>query len=465
VLIVPADAKFRQGRWPVLTALLILANVLVFFTAQLRDDERRELAWTLYFDSSLPATEFPLYLAELRARGDARQADALQRQLDHGAGPRVLMTLQRDAAFQQQLRAGAGVAPERMERWRRERAAFESAQARVVTDRYHFDPLAPSAVTLFTSMFLHGDFGHLLGNMVMLGLVGVLVEYALGPGLFALLYVAGGLGAGLTYWAVHYKGGMPVIGASGAIAGVMGLFAVLYGRRKVRFFYWLGFYFDFIALPALALLPYWLGWEILQFFMNRDVPVAYEAHAGGLAAGALLALAARRRKPDEASKSLDKPEQDARWDAALHQGMALMGRLEFDRARVVFEKLHRERPADLRPTQQLFRIAKAQPSSEAFHRHAQVLLTAKAGDVDQVLDDYWKLAKPAPRLEAKLHVQLLNRYAVAGDCERVDRLLQLPPAAAEARAVARILDVLAQRVPSDKGRAYRERAAALVGSG
>lgn len=465
MLIVPADPKYRQGRWPALTALLVLVNVLVFFTAQAHDDARREAAFTLYLAGGLPAIEFPLYLADLRSRGKTRQADALQHELDRGGGPGVLMALERDAGFLRRLRAGRGVAAERQEQWRSERAAFEVAQARVVTDRYSFDPMEPSAVTLFTSMFLHGSFGHLLGNMVMLGLVGVLVEYALGAGLFAALYLVGGLGAGATYWAVHHKAGMPVIGASGAIAAVMGLFTVLYGLRKVRFFYTLVFYFDFITLPAIALLPYWLGWEVLQFFINRSVPVAYEAHAGGLAAGALLALAARRRKPDEASQSLDKPEQDARWDAALHRGMALMGRLEFDRARAVFEKLLRERPADLRPVQQLFRISKAQPASEAFHRHAQTLLAAKPGDLNQILDDYWKHARPAPRLESKLQVQLLNRYALAADCERVDRLLQLRPAPAEARAVAAILGALAPRVPPEKGRTYRELAATLAKSG
>lgn len=459
MLIVPADSRFRQGRWPLATALLILVNTLVFFTVQARDDAYRQTAAHLYFDSRLPDIEFPLYLADLRARAKTRQADALQERVDDKEGLPVLAALEADHAFSERLHAGKVVPAAQEQEWRPLRDRFDAALARVITDRYAFDPNDPSPLTLFTSMFLHGGFEHLLGNMVMLGLVGVLVEYALGPGLFIALYLVGGLCAGATYWAVHHKGGVSVIGASGAIAAVMGLFTVLYGARKVRFFYTVLVYFDFITLPAIVLLPYWLGWEIIQFFINRGIPVAYEAHAGGLAAGALLALAARKRAPEAAIQSLAKPEQDARWEQSLQQGIAHIGRLDFERARMVLEKLHAERPAELRPVQLLFRIARAQPASEAFHRYAQILLAARPGDLNRILDDYWQHAKPKPRLDPKLQVQLLNRYASQGDCERVDRLLQVPPPASEARAVAAILSALALRAPAEKGRAYRELAA------
>jgi hypothetical protein len=251
----------------------------------------------------------------------------------------------------------------------------------------------------------------------------VLAEFALGPALFLLLYVIAGLGAVAAFWLVNLGESMGLVGASGAISGVMGMFAVLYGMRKVRFFYTVFVYFNFIMLPALVVLPYWIAWEVLQHFMS-DSRVAYEAHAGGLVTGALLAFAVRSRMSQEATRDLDRPERDAQWDKRLQEGMDFMARLQFPRARSIFERLRAERPDDVRPLRQLFRIARAQPESEAFHRYAGELL-AMGGPIESVFDEYWQAAKPSPRLDTALMIRLLNRFAAARDWPRADRLAQV----------------------------------------
>src|SRR5690606_22699464 len=127
-----------------------------------------------------------------------------------------------------------------------------------------------------------------------LALIGLLVEGALGHGLFLAVYLLGGMGSALLslLWRMGETGG--ALGASGAIAALMGAYCVLWGRRKVRFFWWFFVVFDYVKAPALVLLPVWLGWEVLNMAFNSQANIGFDAHAGGIVCGALLALGVRR---------------------------------------------------------------------------------------------------------------------------------------------------------------------------
>src|SRR6185503_18048465 len=117
-----------------------------------------------------------------------------------------------------------------------------------------------NVVQLFTSMFTHGDIGHLFGNMLFLYLVGVSIEERWGRLRFLVFYLLGGAVAGLTYCAFHPGGRSPLVGASGAIAAAMGAFAVLFFKTRIRFFYvwWLLFLkTGTFAAPAWLVLPFW----------------------------------------------------------------------------------------------------------------------------------------------------------------------------------------------------------------
>lgn len=332
------------------------------------------------------------------------------------------------------------------------------------TEQFVFDPAAPSVITLFTHLFLHGGMDHLIGNMVALALVGVLVEYALGPKLYVLVYLLGGLcGIGL-FWLLHLGEAGGVLGASGAISGLMAVFAVLYGRRKLRFFYTLLVYFDFITLPAIVLLPYWIGWELLQYLLRDGSQIAYEAHLGGLMGGAILGWLTHsyaQQPLEKRQQVLEQSEEDARWEQGFADGLALMGRLEFERARAMFTRLGAQRPDDLRPRLQLFRLARSRPDSEAFHRTAVELLVRARREASlaswpgEVLDEYLGAAQPQSRLPEALMLELLERFAASGDSQRVDRLLGplLHGGSPDARSGAALRQLL-PRVPPDKARAY-----------
>jgi membrane associated rhomboid family serine protease len=142
---------------------------------------------------------------------------------------------------------------------------------------------------VITSMFLHGSWAHLLGNMWFLWLFGNNVEDAMGRGRFVAFYLLCGIAAALAQVAANPASGIPMVGASGAISGVMGGYLVLY--PNVRVFCFLPPLF-FFALPAWAMLLYWLGLQFLGGFAGlaseEGGGVAFWAHAGGFVAGLVL---------------------------------------------------------------------------------------------------------------------------------------------------------------------------------
>lgn len=135
------------------------------------------------------------------------------------------------------------------------------------------------------SMFLHGGIGHLLSNMWFLWIFGNNVEEAYGTGGFLLMYLVSGLGATAAFVMMNPDATVPMIGASGAIAGVLGAYLVLFPRHRILSL----FLYFFVHVPAGIYLLIWFGLQ----FLTQEEGVAWEAHVGGFIVGALLTLILR----------------------------------------------------------------------------------------------------------------------------------------------------------------------------
>jgi len=151
-----------------------------------------------------------------------------------------------------------------------------------------------NALSLLTSMFLHGGWLHVIGNMWFLWIFGDNVEDILGPGKFLALYLLCGLAAGLAHVALNADSRVPTIGASGAIAGVMGAYLVKFPHARILTLVPVFVFLTTFELPAYYLLVYWL---VIQFFSGAgsiarshlsEGGVAWFAHIGGFLAGMLL---------------------------------------------------------------------------------------------------------------------------------------------------------------------------------
>jgi hypothetical protein len=151
-----------------------------------------------------------------------------------------------------------------------------------------------------TSMFLHGGWLHLIGNMWYLWIFGDNVEDVLGPVRFLLFYFLCGVAAGVTHVLVSPGSAVPTVGASGAIAGVLAGYASLFPRARVLTLIPLVFYFPIVELPAVALLVLWFVIQALTGVLSLGAPgsggVAWGAHVGGFLAGLVLVRILKPRK-------------------------------------------------------------------------------------------------------------------------------------------------------------------------
>ena len=147
-------------------------------------------------------------------------------------------------------------------------------------------------LTLVSSTFLHAGILHLAGNMLFLWIFGDNLEDEMGHGGFLLFYLLAGIGAGLAQWISEPWSPIPTVGASGAIAGVMGAYLLFFPRAKVDVLLILIVFFRIFPIPAWIVLAVWFGLQVFQGVgvSAADGGVAYWAHAGGFVAGFLLAL-------------------------------------------------------------------------------------------------------------------------------------------------------------------------------
>jgi membrane associated rhomboid family serine protease len=167
-------------------------------------------------------------------------------------------------------------------------ASFAVTPANITGDA-QASGLIPPDLTLITSMFLHGGWEHLLGNMIYLWVFGDDIEEALGPLRFVIFYLLCGIASALAFVALNMDATTPLIGASGAISGVLAAYLMLRPCAKVSVF---------ILRAIIRVRAYWVigGWALLQVVLlanKTNDGVAYLAHVGGLAAGALLFLIMR----------------------------------------------------------------------------------------------------------------------------------------------------------------------------
>jgi len=161
------------------------------------------------------------------------------------------------------------------------------------------------AITLVTSLFLHGGFVHLAGNMIYLWVFGGAIEDAVGHFRYFLFYVACGAVGSLTHTVLFPASTIPSIGASGSIAGLLGAFLVLRPHARIVTLFPLVVYWAMAEIPAVVFLPVWFGMQFFNGFLSLEAArrvqevagIAWWAHVGGFAFGAVMAALCRPARP------------------------------------------------------------------------------------------------------------------------------------------------------------------------
>ena len=184
--------------------------------------------------------------------------------------------------------------------------------------------IIPPWATIFTSMFLHGGWFHLGGNMLFLWIFGNNIEDLLGGARYLVLYLASGVAAALTQGLAAAHSSVPMIGASGAIAGVLGAYLVTYPRANVHCFVWIVIFFWIVTVPAWILLGLWFAMQLVSGLEASPATpgVAFWAHVGGFTTGIILFLLLRPR-----GIRVLQPQRSPVWATAPPS--ALVGRRTF----------------------------------------------------------------------------------------------------------------------------------------
>jgi membrane associated rhomboid family serine protease len=287
LLLIPLGPDAEGPRLPRVVGLLIALNALAFVATSTTDHAK------------VAAEEAELErVAEwtLRQAGRARPALAERR----AGSPTALAFLLRDAAWPDEIEDQT--ARERLQLCRDD---YRRLRAEHVFHRFGFVPADVGPVRLAAHLFLHADLPHLLFNMVFLWAVGGLLELTWGPLVFGAFYVASGVAAAIVHALANPGSLEPAVGASGAVAGLMGAFAVGHARTPMR----LALVSMMTLAPRVTFLtwPAWifLGlWALEQVFFaaltaHMDSGIAFGAHLGGFAFGAAAGLLVARyvRRP------------------------------------------------------------------------------------------------------------------------------------------------------------------------
>lgn len=427
---IPLESKPTWRDPPWMTLLLIVLNMVVFWGPQRSEQQAQQRAADFYVASGLPALEVPLFVKWLDDSKSARAGLAHQllaaKRIDT-----LLQGMEREPAFLSRLRSDSIIttAHPLHAQWKRERQRYEALQPAPFTARWshsHEKDAELRPTTWVTSAFLHGSTGHLLGNMLFLFLFGFSVELAIGRGAYLAFYLIGATGASmLAGWAYAGSGGLG-LGASGAVSALMGMYAVMYRLKRIRFFYQLFFYFNYVTAPALILLPIWIANELMQHIVG-DQGIAYMAHLGGLLSGALLMAGALRFLKLSSPPTLAEAPGD-QFELHVAAARRLADAMKFEAASGEWRAAAKLRPNDVMTLRSWFNTARLKPSSEDFHKAAHHIFQLKAHDPatlelqHESYLAYLDQARPGVRLKAEDMARLIGRFTRAQQFNDAEKL-------------------------------------------
>ncbi len=428
-MFIPLDRKPDWHSPPLVTLLLISVNILVFAFFQGQDQVREDDAFRYYYSSGLAELEIPRYIQYLN-KTNARHLNI---------GPVIELNLNEQKTFyQHQLRNGHYqtalasaqiITPEDADyaHWQGLRRGFDKRLQNIFSYRYALKPYLHQPLNIFSSLFLHADASHLLGNMVFLLLFGFILELSLGGGLLLLVFISCGVSANLISIAITPNSGQWILGASGAITGLAGLYAILYGMRKIRFFYSLIFYFDYVRAPAIIMLPVWLLYE-LAYNLIAPNSISTITHIGGLLAGVIIGLIIKYSPlnihPDEEEKLVAQ-----NFEAKYQDAMVALSTSNLDKAANILGQLLTQQPDDSRLLLKLFHIAKARMDQNSAQQYLQGLLMLTENNTQLIRDqqrcflEYSELTQEQHSLPASLLASTAIRFCHSGFIESSEKIL------------------------------------------
>jgi membrane associated rhomboid family serine protease len=336
-MLIPLRHENMEGRrWPVVTFALIALNLLIFlgthWKIEAQEPERVEVrTHVLVLAAKHPelkmSEEVEKFVDEVKSKvpeAEWRQLSSNKREPEDSWDAQI-----REVDDPEQLQGEMDTLAQR----------FAEEQKSSILENYAFVPAHPKPISYLTSVFLHTGWLHLIGNMWFLWLAGFILEDRWGRVIYPIFYILAGVAASLIH-AMFYPGSLaPALGASGAIAALMGGFLVRFPKLKIHMLWYMLIFRIRFRAPAYWLLPLWLFMEVSYgSLFGQTSGVAHWAHVGGFVFGVLAAVVIQHTGLEHSANAVIEDKIGWTADPAVVQGAEFMEQGKFDEGIAVLKK-------------------------------------------------------------------------------------------------------------------------------
>jgi membrane associated rhomboid family serine protease len=473
MIIIPTEKRFDWQHAPLILFSIVVLNTLVFFLYQSGDSAKFQQAWMLYDQNRFIEFEWPAFRDYLSKHDRLDEVKENQSYLDQMQEANVAVDLLMDRGFYQYLLANKQslIPTEQYESWLADRGQIDNIIASMSHNAFGLIPNELKPISLITYQFLHGGIMHLLGNMFFLVICGFAVEAAIGHFRFLIFYLLTGVVAGISHAGLDFSSMTALIGASGAVSGVMAMYLGIFRFKKIEFFYWFFIFVGYFRLQALFILPLYIGKELFSFYFENGSNVAFMAHAGGFVAGVVLIgglLLFKRNLLDE--EYIEQDQDDNPFQEKLAKVYRNFEQFRFDQALSTLDVIIAEWGLNFELAALRYNLMKA-TKSEGFQQAVIDLLSMKRLTATELkkLERVWR-ENPAVRqnMDRDELINLGMRFSNIDHIKTAESIfMQLQNDSSSSQSIAVLAQKLAlvhgQLQNRDKQRQYEELAKTLSG--
>lgn len=420
-MFIPIEKKPEWKNPPIFTIVLIFICIGCYFTWQNNDTERENLAFQYYLQSGLAIIEVPAYIGYLKTTEQTALSASLEALLKNNSLQAHRVALKRliiDGDFLKQLDNLQIINSQHanFNMWLQMHKEFKRLLNRIVKYRYGVKPYDYNLESLVLHNFLHNDTNHLIINMIFLFMFGFVIELVIGRSAYLLVFLTSGVASAATLILLEPHSAYWVVGASGAIAGLVGFYTLLYGKRRIRFFYTIIVYFGYVTAPALVLLPVWFIFELINQYLFLD-QVSNLSHLGGLATGALLGLIYKRYPQLIHQQAMQNPGNELEFQKKFQIALELIAQLKFNSALKILNELLVNQPNNIQVIKLLYNLEKVHPESNQYHvfTHQLIKLACEKSDQEKLIHaiytEYSEIAKPSAKFTTELLYTLASVFS------------------------------------------------------
>lgn len=423
----------NRKKLPFGLGILVIIQILFFFTVQFDNYRYRQIAIDFYFDAGLNKTEFPLYIRFLQKY---MANDVFYQRLEtisSGNMPNIELywLIRFDPFFQNELETTA--MPENTlhyVNWQQKRSEYKRLLKKDIVQSYAFSSAKPLLTGVLVSLFSTENYIQFIVNTLFLIIVGLLLEARIGAFWLMGSYVLGGLLMMSFYCLIAPFSLIPIAATNGGIVGLLGLLTILYGAKKEKINYYNGKKVTSVYVACFIFLPFWFVVQYALYYLGMINTINIVSQASALIGGGLIGFYLKKHVEKEISSEEHIPGTDdlkERFDQATREAADL----NYEGAKKIYYELLEEYPANKEVHLALFNIVKSRPSTDEYHDIVRKIFLLRdmsnttTAMINIVFNNYLKRAQPAIRFDRDLFFNLLQRFRKSGYFDDAIKILKV----------------------------------------